>query len=125
MNDERKLLDIDSRVRTALQASDEACRRLVAHALAGPPGISTRRRRIGLAAAASAALAGLVVLVVVLVFVLAGFEWRHSAVPSMSRSLSVTSAGSLLIVESEDGRRWIVSHWEPRRSGNYVLVITE
>jgi len=31
----------------------------------------------------------------------------------------------MLIIESQDGRRWIIGPSTPRRSGNYVMVVTE
>ena len=116
MNDERELLEIDSRLRASLQPSGEACRRVVALALTGPPVPKRRRRRIGLAAATAGAVSALLIL--------AGLQWRHGAARPRSPSLSVTSAGPLLIVESENGRRWILNH-PLGRSGNYVIVVSE
>ena len=115
MDDEPERLEIDSRVRAALRTDADASRRAVARALADNRGMPNRQWRRRFATAAALAL----------LLVLAGFEWRRSAGRATSPSLTVTSAGSVLVVETQDGRRWIVGPSPPRRSGNYVIVVRE
>ena len=115
MDDERKLLEVDSRVRAALQASDEVCRRVAARALADTRRRAPQRWRKRSALITTAALA--------LTLIAIGLQWRRSVGRSMS--LTVTSKGATLVIESQDGHRWIVGSSPPRRSGNYVMVVTE
>lgn len=116
MNDEHERPDIDLRVRAALRVDTDSYRRVVVRALAGE-GVTPPRTRRGWFAVTAAVLA------VLLVF--AGLAWRRSANSSASPSLTVTSAGPLVVITSQDGRRWIVGPSTTRRSGNYVLVVTE
>lgn len=119
MDDERERLEIDSRVRAALRTNDDAWRRVVARALADAPRSTPHRWRGRLAIVTAAAL-------VLILGVVAAVQWRRSAAArSLSQSLTVTRAGSMLIIESQDGRRWIIGPSTPRRSGNYVMVVTE
>jgi len=118
MDDERELLEIDSRIRAALQANDDACRRVVARALADEQRATPHRRRGRFAILT----AGAVVLILVVV---GAIQWRRGAARPMPQSLTITSAGSMLVVESQDGRRWIIGPLQPRRSANYVMVVTE
>jgi ferric-dicitrate binding protein FerR (iron transport regulator) len=117
MNDEPRLLEIDSRVRAALRTDDATCRAMVARALAVAPRTPPPRWRRTFAMAAAAALA--------LLLVVAALAWRRGAGGSRSPSITVTSAGPVLVVQSEDGRRWIVGPSMPRGSGSYAMVVTE
>jgi ferric-dicitrate binding protein FerR (iron transport regulator) len=116
MNDEPRWLEIDSRLRAALRTNHATCRAIVARALAVTPRTPSPRWRRPFTVATAAALALLLV---------AGFVWRRSAGRSTSPLITVTSAGPVLIVQSEDGRRWIVGPSMPRHSGSYAMVVSE
>jgi ferric-dicitrate binding protein FerR (iron transport regulator) len=117
MNDEPRLLEIDSRVRAALRTNHAPCRAIVARALAVTPRTPSPRWRRPFAMATAAALA--------LLLVVAALTWQRSAGGSRSPSITVTSAGPVLVVQSEDGRRWIVGPSMPRRNGSYAMVVRE
>ena len=117
MNDQPSLLEIDSRVRAALRPNDDACRAIVGRALADTPRTPPPRWRRPFAMATAAAVA--------LLLVVAAFTWRRSAGRPTSPSTTVTSAGPVLIVRTEDGRRWIVGPSMPHHSGSYAMVVTE
>jgi hypothetical protein len=117
MNDEPRRPEIDSRIRAALRTSDATCRAIVARALTDTPRTLPRRWRRPFVMATATALA--------LLLVVAGFAWRRGAGRSTSPSITVTSAGAVLVVQSEDGRRWIVGPSMPRRSGSYAMVVRE
>ena len=118
MSDEDTLFDaIDSRVRAALRPDEDACRRVVAGTLADSQAPSRPRWPLRLSVVMATALA--------LILVVGGFEWRRRTSRAPSPSLTVTSDGAMLVVVSQDGRRWIVGPSLPPRRGNYVMVITE
>jgi hypothetical protein len=117
MNEDRELLDVDARVRAALTPTADASRRIVARALAngGPPARHPWRATLAIVTVAA--------VVVTLAVVL--FERRRSSPGSPARALTITSAGSTLVVESPDGRRWVIGRVAQRRGGNYTMVVTE
>jgi hypothetical protein len=117
MDDERELLEVDSRVRAALRADADACRRVVSTALTDTRLLAPHRWRVPIAIA--------IAMAVLLIVGAAGFRWRRSAVAARAPSLTITSAGPMLVVEGRDGRRWVIGRTQPRRSGNYVMVVTE
>jgi hypothetical protein len=114
MNDDDNLFDLDTRVRAALTPETEAARRVVMRALADGDEKPRRQQRLRVALLTAAVVALLVV---------TGWQWRRGASRAMPPSLAITSDGSMLVVESEDGRRWIVGP-SPTRStaGSYVIV---
>jgi hypothetical protein len=114
MDDEHRLNEVDSRVRAALRADVDITRRVIASALAGEPPAASHRWRIPLVIVTTA---------VVVVLAVGVFEWRRRTAGSIPPSLTITSVGSMLVVESPDGRRWVVGRSQPRRSGNYVMVV--
>ena len=116
MDDEHKLDDVDSRVRAALRADVDVSRRVIASALADEPPPASHRWRIPLVIVTTA---------VVVILAVGVFQWRRGTAGSVPPSLTITSVGSMLVVESRDGRRWVVGRSVPRRSGNYVMVVTE
>ena len=116
MDDEHTLLEVDSRVRAALQADVDVCRRVAASALADEPRTASHRWRIPLMVVTTA---------VVVILAVGVFQWRFRTAGSIPPSLTITSVGSMLVVESHDGRRWVIGRSLPRRSGNYVMVVTE
>jgi hypothetical protein len=113
--DEPDLHDVDSRLRSVFKADVDASRRVAARALTNEMPPSPPRWRTPLAIVTVTAIA--------LVVSVAGYLSRRHAAPPPSRSLTITSAGPLLVVESLDGRRWVVGPSTPRRSGNYTMVI--
>jgi anti-sigma-K factor RskA len=117
MDEERGLLEVDARLRAAVAPDVEAARRIAARALADDTRPTQRRWRAPLAIAIVAAI--------VVIAGVAAFQWRRSTAAVPSRSLTITSAGSMLVVESPDGRRWVVGSSTPRRSGNFVMVVSE
>ena len=117
MDDEHELLEVDSRVRAAFGADADVCRRVVSTALTDTPSPAPHRWRVPLTIAIATAL--------LLIAGVAAFQWRRSGVPSSAPSLTITSAGPMLVVESRDGRRWVIGRSQARRSGNYVMVVTE
>ena len=117
MDDEHRLDEVDSRVRAALRADVDVCRRVAASALAdGPRPASHRWHR---------PLFIIVTTAVVVILAVGMFQWRRRTAGSIPPSLTITSVGSMLVVESHDGRRWVIGRSLPRRSGNYVMVVTE
>jgi len=114
MDDERRLDEVDSRARAALRADVDACRRVAASALAGEPRPASHRWRIPLA-----------IVTVAVILAVGAFQWRRRTAGSIPPSLTITSVGSMLVVESHDGRRWVIGRSLPRRRGNYVMVVTE
>jgi hypothetical protein len=114
MDDEHTLREADARVRAALIPDDAAFRRVVLRALANdrarPPGV----HRLSYAVVGATALA--------LLLGASAWQWRRTA--PATPSLAVVGRGSIIVVESQDGRRWIVGPPPERRAGgNYVIVV--
>jgi len=120
MDDESKLLEVDARVRAALLVDGVASRRVVMRALAddGRRRMKGVRRRLFVVVTAAA---------LALLLVMSAWQWRRGArVPVSAPSLSITGEGSMLIVDGQDGRRWVVGPPPQRRTGgNYVIVVRE
>jgi len=116
MHEEPEPLDVDARVRAALAPDDEAARRIVARALAAREAAPRRRRQAALAAGIAAAL-----------LVAAGARLSRSrrapAPPPREQSLAVSGQGRMVVVEREDGRRWIVGPPAPAGHGGYVIFV--
>jgi len=120
MDDEHTPHDLDRRVRGALAIDDAASRRVVARALKAPDERPPHRDRVKSAAALAVGVA-----------VVAGISvwrpWRDAPAPAPSPpALRITAKGAVLVVESQDGRRWIVGPPPARPTGgNYVLVVPQ
>jgi hypothetical protein len=115
MHDESDLHEVDARVRAALTPASDAGRRVASRALTIGQAIPSQQRRRRGAVAIAALLAVLVV---------AGVQWSRTARRRTSPSLSITSQGSMLVVESQNGRRWIVGSPPARPTGgHYVIVV--
>jgi len=119
VDDERRLSDVDRRVRAAISPPADVVARVVRGALSA--GDVQPRRRLRAAAVVACALLVLSV----------GF-WqvrRRPPVRPASTSLSITNEGSLLVVVGADGRRWVVGPAAERRApgspGSYVIVVSE
>jgi hypothetical protein len=119
MDDESKLPEVDVRIRAALIVDGVASRRVVMRALADDGRRVKEVRRRPFVVVTSAVLA--------LLLVMSAWQWRRGArVPVSAPSLSITGEGSLLIVDGQDGRRWVVGPPPQRRTGgNYVIVVRE
>lgn len=119
MDDENKLPEVETRVRAAVNPPASVVERVVKRALThndGPPQ-HRRRRRVAVVIVASAVL--LIALTI----------WqRRERTPEyrVPTSLAITGDGSLLIVESQDGGRWIVGPVPQRPIGaSYVIVVPQ
>jgi len=117
MDDERTLLELDDRLREAFTTDDAGVRRIVQRALADDPARGGRVPilRYGLFAAA------------MLLALAAGAQrWRYEPVGAARPALSLVGRSSTIIVDSADGRRWVLEAAPERRaSGNYVIVLAE
>ena len=117
MDDENRLLEVDTRVRAAVNPPTSVVDRVVTRALTDndrAPQNPGRRR---------------VVVVTVATAVLLMAVWRgreRTAEHTVPNSLAITGEGSLLIVESQDRRRWIVGPVPQRPIGaSYVIVVPQ
>ena len=118
MDDEHTRLEADERLRAALRPDDVVSNRVVTAALAADPAPRHSSRRLRYAAALAA-------LVVALALGTGAWQWRRPA-PVAAAPFVVTGRGSIVVVEHQDGRRWIVGPPPERRaSGNYVIVVEE
>ena len=118
MDDEHEQREADERVRAAFAPEDAASRRVAARALALAEVPAPRRRLIaGITVALAVACAAAIAVVV---------RSRSGAVsPALGQpaALAITGRGSVLVVESGDGRRWIVGPPAPAGTGSYVIVV--
>ena len=117
MDDEHTPDEVDARVRAALTPDAATTRRIVMRALAGHAGSMSRPRRWWLVVMAAVALA--------LAVGVSGWQWSRTRQRSPAApSLAITGRGSFLVVDSQDGRRWVVGPAPERRTGgNYVIVL--
>ena len=100
--------NVERRLRAVLLPDDERVRRVIAGALT--PDRQIHRLR----------LLGLLVACVVALLVIPQF-WRASA--PLPPALHISGTGSVLVVTSEDGRRWVVNvQREPTARGEYVIA---
>jgi hypothetical protein len=113
--DERR--DVDTRVRAAVQPPADAIDRVLTRALvqdAVPPRRSYWRTTATIVAVLTAVIGPLV--------------WRWRTVRDAGGAgltFAIRGEAKSVVVESEDGRRWIVgTGGEPRRPGNYVIVVS-
>ena len=131
MDDDRSHADIDERIREAFRADPAAPPRIARRALDERPaldaGSRTRSSRPFVIAAAAA---------LVLVMGIAAWQMRPSrsapaqVAPLRSSppltSLSITGSGSIVVVDGDDGRRWIVGRSAaPPPLGRYVIVVPQ
>ena|SRR6185436_9178270 len=118
MDDEREPPEIDAWIRSAITPDSAAGARVAARALAlsSPSTPASRRGPLALLTAAALVLVGLVI----------GLEWRRSPPTPASPIVPIPGGGPLVVIESPEGRRWIVGR-VPERAGSssYVMVIPE
>jgi ferric-dicitrate binding protein FerR (iron transport regulator) len=116
MDDEPRLAEVDARIRATLMPDASTASRVAARALADRhrPVAPMRRRYVLAAAAVCTLTAGMVV-----------WQWRPTKVqPAALTSLAITGDGSMIVVESPDGRRWIIGpEAERHKQGSYVIVV--
>jgi hypothetical protein len=117
MDGERELLEIETQLRATLTPPKEVVDRVVNRALAGGHRQSSSTYlRLSAAAAALALLAA------------GATAWRQGTVhrQPVASSMTVVGDGSMLVVERENGRRWLISpRLERRGQSHYVIVIPE
>jgi hypothetical protein len=118
MDEERELFDVDARVRAALTPGQAVTRRILTAALEDRHVVPGRMRWIvALAVAFGVAIVTAVGL------------WRWRVVPPPAaelRELAITGNGSVVVVASADGRRWVVGPASPRTTGgSYVIVVSQ
>jgi hypothetical protein len=108
MRDEDRLSEAERRLNLALRPADGSLARVIAGAL--HPRQRRARRHVGVIGASMLAL-GLA----------AAFLWR-STVPSPA-PLVISGAGSIVVVTSADGRRWLIQAQQssPAR-GEFVIA---
>jgi hypothetical protein len=119
MDDENKLLEVDTRVRVAVSPPAYVVDRVVMRALSA----SDRRPQHG----SRLTFAVVTLATVVLLIALTVWQGRQRAGEhTLPTSLAITGEGSMLVVESQDGRRWIVGPAPKRRiGGGYVIVVPQ
>jgi len=100
--------NVERRLRAVLRPDDERVRRVCAGALSPDRQIHPLRPL------------GLLVACVVALLVIAQF-WRESA--PLPPALHISGTGSVLVVTSKDGKRWVVNvQREPTARGEYVIA---
>jgi hypothetical protein len=119
MDDKNRPHEIDMRVRAAASPPASVVDRVVMRALTDNDRSPEHGRRIRFAAVTAAMLA--------LVLAVAAWQGRQRAAEDTPpTSLAITGNGSLLVVESQDGRRWVVGPAPKRRpGGGYVIVVPQ
>ena len=119
MDDENTPDDVDRRVRAALAIEDAASRRVVARALNAPIEPPARGARVKRAVA-------LIVGIGVIFGIGVWRQGRDAPTPAPPAALRITAKGTILVVESQDGRRWVIGPPPARQTGgNYVLVVPQ
>jgi len=120
MDDEPLWGDADDRIRAAFAADSDAARRIATRALTGTPFVQTRwppRARTTVAVVVAAALLA--------VAVVWPARTRREPPAQPLTSLSIIGSGSLVVVDGNDGRRWIVGRPAQPPQGRYVIVIPQ
>jgi hypothetical protein len=112
MHDDDVLSGAERRLRDVLRSRDERVNMVIGRALAGP----RRPRRVGVRLLAAVTLAVIVLGALVV--------WRASA--PRPPTLTILGSGSVIVVMSEDGRRWILNQQtEPAAHGQYVIAVPQ
>ena len=116
MDEGQEPREVDAWVRQALAPESAAGTSVAVRALATPHASTPASRRRTLAVLGAAALALCAVLVV--------FQSHRAGLAPAPPAVPISGGGPLIVIESPDGRRWIVGR-SPERSGSgsYVIVI--
>jgi ferric-dicitrate binding protein FerR (iron transport regulator) len=102
-------IDVERRLRTALRPDEERTRTVIARALSAEPRRSSRWRAPLFAAA------------IVVLALMAASLWRQP-VPEPA-ALVISGSGSVVVVTTADGRRWVINAERPSTSsGQYVIA---
>lgn len=119
MDDKNRPHDIDMRIRAAASPPASVVDRVVMRALTDNERSLQHRRRVRFAAVTAAVLALLI----------GATAWKgrqRAGEDGRPTSLAITGEGSVLVVESQDGRRWVVGPAPKRRiGGGYVIVVPQ
>jgi hypothetical protein len=116
MDDEDTRREADARVRAALTPDDAVPRRVVLRALGDNHARPAGARRLPYAVVGAVVLA--------LLLGMSAWQWRRATPARVSPSFAVVGRGAMVVVESQDGRRWVVGPPPERRTGgNYVIVV--
>jgi hypothetical protein len=119
MEDEHIPHDVDRRVRAALAIDDAASRRVLARALKAPIERPARGTRVTRAVALTVGIG-------VVLGIGVWRQGRNAPAPPPPAALRITARGAILVVESQDGRRWVIGPPPARQTGgNYVLVVPQ
>ena len=113
--DEQDQREVDTWVRNALMPDSAAAARVAARVLAVSRVSKPASRRMRFVVPIVAALA--------LVAVLVGLQWRRGAPAPASPTMPIPGGGPLVVIESSDGRRWIIGRSPERPGGSYAVVI--
>jgi hypothetical protein len=111
MRDEDRLSEGERRLNLVLRPGDESVARVITGALR--PSQQRPPRHVGVIAASMLALA-----------VAAAFLWRST--PPSPAPLQISGSGSIVVVTSDDGRRWLIQAQQssPAR-GEYVIAFPQ
>ena len=112
MRDENELTAEERRLGRLLRSDDDRVSDVIRRALS-PERTTHARARARLLVAAFIALIGL-----------GAFVWRLSA--PRSAALTISGSGSVIVVTTEDGRRWVVDERnESRPRGQYAIAVPQ
>ena len=112
MRDDDVITEGEHRLSRVLRPENERVRHVITRALAPGP----RTRPIGGARLLAAALMALLVLGMVI--------WRASA--PRPASLTISGSGSVIVVTSDDGRRWILDgRNESETRGQFAIAVPQ
>ena len=111
MRDEDRLSEAERRMNLVLRPGDESIARVIAGAL--HPSRRRPGRHVGVIGASMLALA-----------VAAAFLWRGN--PPSPAPLVISGSGSIVVVTSDDGRRWLIqAQQSPPARGEYVIAFPQ
>jgi hypothetical protein len=112
MRNDDVLTAAERRLRRVLRSDDDRVSDVIDRALSPERPIRSRgRARLGVAA-------------FIALLALGTFVWRASAPPSAA--LTISGSGSVIVVTTGDGRRWLLDKQnESRPGGDYVIAVPQ